>query len=597
MFYPPSFLDEIREKIRTSDVVRRSVSLKHNGREFSGLCPFHKEKTPSFTVSDEKGFYHCFGCGEHGDIIKFMTTAEGMPFKDAIETLANIAGLAVPEPTRQQAKEHEKKLSLYEIVELAAKFFEDNLQQNYAEEAQHYLDARGVTGEQIAKFRIGFVPNERFSLRDFLKSKKISELDMLATGLVIKGDKGTYDRFRGRIIFPIIDIKNRPIAFGGRIMGDGQPKYLNSPETLLFKKGNVLYNENNARSLAFKTGKVVVSEGYMDVIALDSAGIKVGVAPLGTALTENHIQRLWHMTKEPVLCMDGDKAGQRAMERASNICMPFLKPGYTLKFATMPNGMDPDDVIKASGASRMRDILRNAKSLSDVVWKNELAKKEISTPEMKADLEHRLSEICAKISDSKVANYYRNFFREKMWAVSRTKDSKIKNPSLTDINNSLENVSLLQQYELVALLLIVNFSHILDDSSIYDEFVNFDFCSNKLDNMRSIALEVYDFDGDSSEQGFVNKFLEGGFSAQVKQLNSLKKEIFVQKSGTEEQIKLRWNYNLSLYNVAKIKSESEAIERQMTFESEAKVKEFKGEIARLESQIKVFEQALIDDAS
>jgi DNA primase len=420
MQFPPSFLDEIRTRLRTSEVVKRKVALKAHGHEFQGICPFHKEKTPSFTVSDEKGFYHCFGCGAHGDVVKFVMETENLPFPEAVKTLADMAGMPMPEVSKEVVQRQKQAQSLYDIMETACGFFEDNMKNSKA--AVDYINSRGLKPESVAKFKIGYAPDDKLALKKHLESKGVTIKQMLDLGLLTKNDRGDiYDKFRGRVMFPIVDIKNRVVAFGGRILGDGKPKYLNSPETVLFKKGEMLYNENNARKLAFKTGKVVVAEGYMDVIALDAVGIKTAMAPLGTAITNMQLRRLWNMANEPVICLDGDAAGKRAMDRAANLCLPMLEPGYTLKFAVLHSGMDPDDYIKKYGVANMRKVLQNAKTLSEVVWEEQSAKKSIKTPEQKAELEKRLNDIAEKIENETVAKYYKDFFKSKLWEFYRGK--------------------------------------------------------------------------------------------------------------------------------------------------------------------------------
>ena len=318
MTFPPSFLDEIRARVPLEGVIGKRVRLVRRGRELIGLCPFHKEKTPSFTVNEEKGFFHCFGCGAHGDVIGFLMRDEGLPFPEAVERLAGDAGLALPaRDPRAEAREKERH-SLYGVVEAAAAWFESELAGPRGAAARRYLDARGVDEETRAHFRIGFAPDSRTALRTKLEGDGVPEAMMLSAGLVIAPEDGgtPYDRFRGRIIFPICDRRGRVVAFGGRALGERQPKYLNSPETPLFAKGSLLYGQHLAAPAARKANRVIAVEGYMDVIALHQAGIAEAVAPLGTALTEQQLEALWRLAEDPVLCFDGDEAGARAAARA-----------------------------------------------------------------------------------------------------------------------------------------------------------------------------------------------------------------------------------------------------------------------------------------
>lgn len=594
MRFPPNFLDDIRNRLRPSEVIGKSVALRNNGHEFSGLCPFHKEKTPSFTVSDVKGFYHCFGCGAHGDIIKFVMETSGLSFYETVENLAGQAGLSMPKMTEEEVKKAANSASLYEVMEMACCWFSAQLQDKDAEEAMKYLVKRAVSSPQMAKFRLGFAPDKRFALKQYMQSKGVSEKMLLDAGLVIKNDRGEiYDRFRGRVIFPIIDIKNRVIAFGGRILGDGQPKYLNSPETALFKKGDILYNENNARKPAFKSDRLVVAEGYMDVIALEGAGIKVAVAPLGTALTVQHVKRLWNITKEPVICLDGDAAGQRAMERAANICLAELQPGYTLKFARLPEGLDPDDLIKKNGKEQMKKVLQSAKPLSETLWNIELARNDIKTPEKKADLEKRLDDIVAKITNTNVAGHYKNYFKEKLWQINRGSFSKKNSESkLTEIDMIASDVTVLQQYEEIMLALIISHPELLDHAEVHDILENIEFSSNKLDKLYQSILEACHLKESVSKKDIILHLENSGLDFHINGLEP--GNLFIGKNCTIEDALIRWKYNLSLYNLLTLKEECQIVEMEMTEISEQRVSEFKKQISILENEISMMEMSFGD---
>ena len=351
------FCDELRAKVSIVDVVGSKVKLVRKGREYQACCPFHNEKTPSFTVNEAKGFYHCFGCGAHGDIIKFEMEANNLPFMDAIRKLADKAGLQVPQISKESHEEAVKRNSLYDIMEMACRFFEKSLLLPEGQRAMDYFHHRGFEEDIITKFRLGYAPNNN-GLKALLASKGVSEHDMAELGLIaIPEDKSrrSHDFFRDRVMIPIMDKAGRVIAFGGRIMGDGQPKYLNSPETPLFNKRRVLYNLNNARDRAFAARNIIVCEGYMDVIALDKYGFGYAVAPLGTALTEDQISEAWKVCPEPTLCFDGDGAGIRAAIRSIDRGLPILKAGYSLKYVFLPDKMDPDEFLKARGKEWYRN--------------------------------------------------------------------------------------------------------------------------------------------------------------------------------------------------------------------------------------------------
>lgn len=422
MAFDPHLLDEIRSRIPVSAVVGRKVALKKKGREFSGLSPFKSEKTPSFFVNDQKGFYHCFASGEHGDIFTFLMKMEGLSFPEAVERLADEAGVPLPKPQPRNQKAADRRVRLYEAMEAAAAFFEGCLQRGVGRHAADYLKGRGVTGEVVAHFRIGYAPDGRHELSRVLKQKGFSERELIDAGLMIGGAdiREPYDRFRNRVMFPIRDLKGRVIAFGGRALDPKQPaKYLNSPETPLFHKGNVLFNASGAREAAFKAEEVVVVEGYMDVVAMHQAGIAQCVAPLGTALTAEQLGLLWRMAPQPTLCFDGDRAGQEAAFRAVDTALPGLKPGYSIRFAFLPDGMDPDDVLRQRGPEALRKTLNQTEPLGDVLWRREWRKSDWETPETRALLEKRLQEAVERITDKAVRYHYQQAIKSKLYAAWR----------------------------------------------------------------------------------------------------------------------------------------------------------------------------------
>jgi DNA primase len=409
MAIPPEFVEELRNRLSISNLVGRRVRLQKRGREHTGLCPFHNEKTPSFTVSDEKGFYHCFGCGAHGDVVGFVMRSEGLPFPEAVERLAREAGMEVPVSSPEERRKAAKQATLHGALEAAAKWFETQLRGNNGRVGLEYFKRRGLRDETIDRFRLGFAPDDRNALLDALKKQGISEDLLIEAGLAKLPDDGrsAFGYFRGRVIFPITDRRGRVIAFGGRILDQGEPKYLNSPETPLFHKGRVLYGLAQAQAAVQEKGELVVCEGYMDVIALAEAGIGGAVAPLGTALTEDQILELWRLAPEPILCFDGDAAGQRAAARAIERALPLLAPGKSLRFAILPPGDDPDSLIRRGGEASMAEALAQARPLVDVIWDQELAARPADTPERRAGLRQRLEERIRRIADRAVQDGYR----------------------------------------------------------------------------------------------------------------------------------------------------------------------------------------------
>ncbi len=405
-----------------SGVVGRRVKLARAGREMKGCCPFHNEKSPSFFVNDDKGFYHCFGCGAHGDVIRFVVEQEGLGFIDAVKSLAQEAGLEMPAADPRTQEREAAAATLHDVTRDAAAFFADRLAGEGAA-ARDYLAARGVTPATAAAFGLGFAPDSRTRLKTALASHGDDRL--AAAGLLVtpEGDVGAggvpYDRFRGRLMFPIRDPRGRVIGFGGRVLGDGQPKYLNSPDTPLFDKGRTLYNLDRAGPVARKSQRLIVVEGYMDVIGLAQAGFADAVAPLGTALTEAQLALLWRYAPEPVLCFDGDAAGQRAGLRAALRALPLLEPGRSLRFATLPTGQDPDDLVRAGGPTAFERVVDAAEPLIDRLWRSETEAADTSTPERRAAVLARLDEHAATIAHAELQRFYRSELRDRFYALFR----------------------------------------------------------------------------------------------------------------------------------------------------------------------------------
>lgn len=417
MAFPPQFLDEIRARVPLAEVIGRRTRLIRRGREHVALCPFHNEKTPSFTVSEEKGFFHCFGCGAHGDVIGFVMRDEGLNFPEAVEKLAGHAGLAMPKETPQARERARAQISLYGVLEAATKWFEGQLKSAAGRAARDYLERRGLSAETIKAFRLGFAPDRRDGIKAALAGEEISEALMVTAGLLIEGEgeKGAYDRFRGRIIFPITDRRGRVIAFGGRAVGDVQPKYLNSPDTPLFHKGAVLYGLPAACGAARKARRVIAVEGYMDVIALHQAGIAEVMAPLGTAVTELQLEELWRLAEAPILCFDGDQAGERAAFRAVERALPRLRSGRGLRFAGLPQGEDPDSLVNAGGVAAMEEVLAGAEPLSALLWKMAGGAESLESPEQRAAVNRRLGAAIERIPDRDLQFYYQRHFRVRLY--------------------------------------------------------------------------------------------------------------------------------------------------------------------------------------
>jgi DNA primase len=427
MKFSDSFLDEIRARLPVSQIVSRRVPLKRAGREWKGLSPFNKEKTPSFTVNDQKGFYHCFSSGKHGDVFTFLMETEGLSFPEAVERLAGEAGLELPKPDPQFERVAKERLGLLDALEAAAQLFEDELMTREGRDALLYAERRGLTPQTLKEFRIGFAPQSRDTLKGALLKKGFTEAQALEAGLLIKPDDGraTYDRFRNRLTIPILDAKSRVIAFGARALDPAsEPKYLNSPETRLFDKGSMVFNFARARKAAFDKGELIVVEGYMDVIALHQAGFTNTVATLGTAFTERQMEQLWLLAPEPIICFDGDNAGEAAAARAIDRMLPNLREGHSFRFAFLPHGSDPDDLVRTKGAGALAECLAAARPLIDMVWLRELRGHAIDTPERRAAFEERLERLLAEIGNARVKDHYRREVKSRLFSLWRPKGAR-----------------------------------------------------------------------------------------------------------------------------------------------------------------------------
>ncbi len=418
MALTPQWLDELRTRISLSGVIGRTTRLTKAGHEFKACCPFHNEKSPSFTVNDDKGFYHCFGCGAHGDAIRWLTDQRGLAFMDAVKELAVEAGMEVPAPDPRAAKLAEQQAGLHDVMTAAQEWFRASLDKPEGARARDYLATRGLDAHTMERFGFGFAPAGRQALKASLA--QFDEAMLIEAGLRIAVDgKDPYDRFRDRLTMPIHDARGRVIGFAARILDAAKtdaPKYLNSPDTPLFDKGRTLFNLHRAGPASRQSGRIVVVEGQMDVIALAAAGIAEAVAPMGTALTERQLEMLWRMVETPILCFDGDAAGRRAAMRAVSRALPLLRPAHSLRIATLPAGMDPDDVIKRDGLKALETLLNEAAGLIDVLWQHERDAAPLDTPEDKAGLKARLLAHVETIADRDIAALYRRDLLERFSA-------------------------------------------------------------------------------------------------------------------------------------------------------------------------------------
>lgn len=544
MSIPPRFLEDLRARVTLSDVVGKRMRLIRAGREFKGCCPFHNEKSPSFYVNDDKQFYHCFGCGAHGSAIDFVMNTENYSFIEAVEALALKVGMQVPQSSPQDIEKSKKDKGLYALMDEASKFMERALRDPAAKTALDYmLRERGVSDDVLNSFRVGYAPADMQSMRKYLTAQGYTDAQMIEAGLLKTSDKSSapYAFFRERVIFPVPDRRGRIVAFGGRILPDHlrapdrgdfkPPKYINSTDTPLFHKGGMLYGEPHARQAAGDGERIIVVEGYLDVIACFRAGFRGAVAPLGTALTEDQILVLWKMipedTKLPILCFDGDKAGRTAASRACARLLPLLKPGHSAKIAFLPDGEDPDSLVQKKGKAALQAVLDNALDLVDFLWIDHTEGREFRTPEERAGLSKTLGDEATRIADRTVQHYYREAFREKIRAAfappqvekkpwqpqqkfgKNAQFPPIKPPSPLR-KPGFSRQSLIPQALLVAVL---NHPEIYHD--VEEEFGHLELQENALDRLRQAVLSTLGQNPDLDAESLRSHLSERGLTEEL----------------------------------------------------------------------------------
>ena len=499
MSLPNGFLDELRSRICLSDVVGRKVQwdLRKSNQARGDMwapCPFHQEKTASFHVDDNKGFYYCFGCQAKGDAIGFIKETENVNFIEAVEILASEVGLQMPEFDPKSKEKADRNKILLEIMEQSVNFFRLTLNSNQGKHALEYLKKRGLSSDAIERFEIGFAPADQTTLTQKLIDKGYDLDAIIETGMSVKSDESNrlYDRFRGRIMFPIRDSRGRCIAFGGRSLDPAaRAKYLNSPETPLFDKGSNLYNLVSARSAVGRGEPLIVTEGYMDVIALDSGNFNGAIAPLGTAITEKQLQLMWRISPEPIIALDGDKAGLRAAYRLIDLSLPLLRTGKALRFSIMPEGKDPDDLIRNEGASVFKNLIDEAVPMVDLIWKRETEGKSFDSPERRAGLDKSLSDAIALIKDKNLKNHYRDALfqaRRQFFGRQNAGTTEFKNNSRlmpqSDTKSSFlvaadEKTVSAQIRESTVIAVLMNFPELIE--IFYDELIMIDLASPDCD--------------------------------------------------------------------------------------------------------------------
>lgn len=486
MRIPLEFYNHIRDSVRVSDIVRQRLVLTKKGGEYLGVCPFHQEKTPSFTVNDQKKFYHCFGCSAHGDVIRFVSETNGINYKEAAIKIAESNGIELPKMSAEQEQRYEEADHIYKILELASGFFIKNL----ADSSKTYLLQRGLTPESIKTFEIGYAPGGS-ELQRFFEEKSIPLKDLLKAGLVGRKEDGRiYEIFNKRIMFPIKNTYNKIVGFGGRAIGDAMPKYINSPETIVFKKGETMYGENIATGYSYKENYSIVVEGYMDVIALHQAGFKQAVASLGTAVTDKHIQKLWRTGDEIILCLDGDNAGIRAAHRLIDMALPHIAASKLISFVELPNGLDPDDFIKNNGSKAFSGALSNRIGLSEMIWKHEYNGKNFTTPEARTALEQKLNEYCNRIENRTLQNNFKRYFKDMIWnKLIRTTSKKQNQNILSKKLTTTKQYSEIEILEYSICAFLVNYPDVISDK-LKESMSNFHLQNKDLNDFKDEILDI-----------------------------------------------------------------------------------------------------------
>ncbi len=533
MSIPTRFLDEIRNRLTLSDVIGQRVQVTRAGREFKACCPFHKEKTPSFTINDDKQFYHCFGCGAHGDVIGFVMQHDNLDFIAAVEVLSAQAGLQMPKPDPESAQKAQKDKGLTELMDEAALWLSEQLYTPENEVVLNYLRQRGMKEEVLRNFRVGYAPHDSQKLRQFLKGQGYSDAQIIEAGMFKPSTRGgePYGFFRERVMFPVGDRRGRVVAFGGRILPDHirppsqdnfkPPKYLNSSDTPIFDKSTILYGQSQARQALREGHTLVVTEGYMDVIACHQAGFKGAVAPMGTALTEEQIMALWSMIPEeekaPVLCFDGDSAGQKAAVRACERVLPLLKPNHSVRFAFMPEGEDPDSLIQSGGTVALQKVLGAALNLFDFLWVSHTAGREFKTPEARAGLVKKLKDDVFKIADRSVQSHYMEILNARVSETFFPRRQNRNTPGGQSIPRPgaiRPRKPLLQDKYAKALLAgLINHPHIFE--SVEEEAQAIELHSERFDLLRQNLTEALIRDAALDSAALCNHLMESGFEKEM----------------------------------------------------------------------------------
>ena len=496
MKFGSQLIDEIKTRIKVSDIVSKKVKLAAKGKEFIGLSPFSNEKTPSFTVSDEKGFYHCFSSGEHGSVFDFVMKTENLSFKEAVKKLASYAGIKIEESAykKEDVIVQNKIKNLKDILKISSTWYHHNLKRELKTNKylQEIFKKRNFNETIINNFCLGYAPKKNDTIYNYLKSKNFSSKDILDSGLIIISSKNNekFDRFNNRIIFPIYDYFSNVVGFGGKALSENQiGKYVNSPSTDVFKKGDLLFGWQQCKNNPIQKNELYIVEGYTDVISMHNAGFKNTVAPLGTAISIKQIIYSWRISKEPTLCMDGDEAGQKASKRIPELIFPYLKPGYSLNFVKLPSGEDPDSLILSDNLKDLSLFFESKSSLADYVWNNLIYGKNFNTPEKRAELEEEINRLTRLINDFTVKKNYKNFFREKFFQEFKFSGKRIQNKEKKEylLNKNIININKITERVLIGTIIL--YPNLLKNVS--DKFKSINFTYEKFNNIKDLIVEFF----------------------------------------------------------------------------------------------------------
>ena len=517
MKFPKEYLEEIKQRIKVSDIVGASVQLKRRGREFVGLSPFSKEKTPSFTINDEKGFYHCFSSGEHGNIFDFLVKVEKLNFGDAVRKLAAKAGMPAFKFTKENIEVENKRKKYDEILTIALQHYQKNFSEN--DSVKKYAHGRGLTQEILSTFKIGYSGEYGLNVSMF---SGFNQKELIESGVFFHDEKNNklIDRFKNRLIFPIFDYNNKVIGFGGRALSQNYlAKYINSPETEFFKKGFNLYNLNNAKNENKQSGNVFVVEGYMDAISLYQAGFKNVVATLGTAMTESHLNLVWRYFNDPVVCFDGDRSGQNAAHKISEKLIAYMKPNYSLSFLILPNGFDPDSFVRKNGRNNFESLLDQKIDIGNFIFENNLQELQSEQPEERAGFEKKIMDLCLLIQDSTVKKHYISFFKNKIFEQFSSRKAKNLKPlnKTKELTRKITRYSSFELKEFSLMYLFLNNVQILKNQSAKLSIINFH--NKNLEELKKVLTNILEKIETFKEFNLLKHLEENNFGQIIEDIN------------------------------------------------------------------------------